>query len=130
MFDANVLLKQLSDLGRQLDAEVEKLADLDFHATGKGCDYQRLREEHEDALASAFLEVPGGVEVRKASARLKSVPSRLVAQDASKDWEEAKSRLRTQQAAIKALTTRIEIGRSMLSHEKSMLALNWNPETP
>lgn len=128
MFNADILLEQLAALGRQLDTEVTELGRLDMLATGKGCDYQRLREEHEDNLADAFLHADGGVEAKKMSARLKCVPSRLLAQDAAKDWEEEKARLRTQQAAIKALTTRIEIGRSLLSTEKTRMDLDRLPE--
>lgn len=128
MFDPELLLRQLSDLGRQLDAEVDKLATLDMEATGKGCEYQFLREAHEDRIAEAFLEAEGPVDARKMGARLKAVPSRLIAQEAYLEAEKAKSRLRTQQAAIKALHTRIEIGRSLLSHEKAKLALDYYPE--
>lgn len=128
MFDADTLLAQLAELGRQLDREVEKLGEYDMIATGLGCEYQRLREEHEDALADAFLRSDGSVEAKKMLARLKCVPSRLIAQDANVDWEKAKSRLRTQQAAIKAIGSRIEIGRSLLSAEKVRLDLDRLPE--
>jgi hypothetical protein len=125
MFDAETLLRQLSELGRQLDREVDKLGELDMRATGLGCEYQRLREEHEDALATAFLGLAdGGVEAKKMAARLKCVPARLVAQEANREWEEARSRLRTQQAAVRALGARIEIGRSLLSHSKMQMTLD------
>ena len=128
MFEAEVLLRQLSDLGRQLDQEVSKLGELDMLATGLGCEYQRLREETEDAFATAFLGLSeGGVEAKKLAARLKVVPARLVSQDAYKDWEEAKSRLRTQTAAISALNRRIDIGRSLLSTEKTRMDLDRLP---
>src|ERR1700722_9408256 len=124
MMDATTLLSQLAELGRQLDREVEKLGELDLLAPGLGCGYQVLREEHEDDCADSFLGMrEGGVEAKKMAARLKCVPSRLIAQDASLEWEKAKSRLRTQQAAVRALTTRIEIGRSLLSHEKALMGL-------
>jgi hypothetical protein len=129
MFDAETLLRQLSELGRQLDEQVNKLGELDLLATGLGCEYQRLREEHEDQFAATFLEptTVGGVEAKKMTARLKCVPARLIAQEANKDWEEAKSRLRTQQAAVRALGARIEIGRSLLSHEKTRMDLDRLP---
>ena len=124
MFDANTLLAQLAELGRQLDKEVDELGRLDLIATGHGCEYNRLREETEDCFAEAFLNSEGGVEARKMSARLKSVPARLTAQDESKEWEFAKSRVRTQQEAIRALHRRIEIGRSLLSTEKTRMDLD------
>lgn len=123
MFDAEVLLAQLAELGRQLDQETEKLGELDALATGHGCAYQRRREEYEDDLAEAFLSAQGSVEVRKNEARVKCLPSRILVQDAADDWEKAKGRVRTQQAAIKALTVRIDIGRSLLSHEKALIGL-------
>jgi hypothetical protein len=128
VFDADTLLRQLAELGRQLDAETSMLGDLDMISTGLSCEYNRLREEFEDALAEVFLRTDGSVEAKKMTARLKCVPSRLVAQDAALEWEQAKSRLRTQQAAIKALTVRIEIGRSLLSMEKTRMDLDRLPE--
>jgi hypothetical protein len=128
MFETNVLLTQLAELGRELDKQVDKLGDLDMIATGLGCHYQVLREAYEDAVADAFLKAPtGGVEAKKMEARLKCVPSRLVAQEANLEWEKSKSRVRTQQAAIKALHTRIEIGRSLLSTEKARMDLDRMP---
>ena len=122
--DATTLLQQLAELGRQLDKEVDRMGELDMLATGLGCEYQRLREEHEDSCAETFLGLAdGGVEAKKMAARLKCIPSRIIAQDANLQWEQAKSRLRTQQAAVRAITTRIEIGRSLLSHEKALMGL-------
>jgi hypothetical protein len=128
MFETNVLLTQLAELGRELDKQVDKLGDLDMIATGLGCHYQALREAYEDAVADAFLKAPtGGVEAKKMEARLKCVPSRLVAQEANLEWEKAKSRVRTQQAVIKVLHTRVEIGRSLLSTEKTRMDIDRLP---
>ena len=128
MFETQVLLQQLSELGRQLDHEVDTLGDLDMIATGLGCHYQALRESYEDDIADHFLRAAdGGVEAKKLAARLKCVPARLVAQEAYLEWEKSKSRVRTQQAAIKALHTRIEIGRSLLSTEKTRMDLDRLP---
>ena len=124
VFDANTLLSQLAALGRELDEQVDELGRLDLIATGNGCEYSRLREDTEDVFAEAFLNAEGGVEARKMSARLKSVPARLLAQDANKEWEFSKSRVRTQQEMIRALHRRIEIGRSLLSTEKTRMDLD------
>jgi hypothetical protein len=131
MFEANVLLQQLSELGRLLDVETEELGDLDMIATGLGCHYSKLREAYEDTVAENFLQASSesGVEAKKMAARLKSVPARLVAQEANLEWEKAKSKVRSQQAKIKAITTRIEIGRSLLSHEKTRMDLDRLPHT-
>lgn len=127
MFDTDVLLGQLAALGGELDAAVVELGTLDMLATGHGCLYNQLREEHEDNLANAFLDADGSVEVRKNIARVKCVPSRLIAQQQAKEWEEAKSRVRTQQEAIRALHRRVEIGRSLLSTEKTRMDLDRLP---
>lgn len=128
MFETETLLRQLSELGRELDKQVDKLGDLDMIATGLGCHYQALRESHEDNVAEQFLGLAAGsIEAKKMSARLKCVPSRLVAQEANLEWEKAKSRVRTQQAAVKAIHTRIEIGRSLLSTEKTRMDLDRLP---
>lgn len=128
MFDADVLLRQLSELGLRLDAEVEKLGELDVLATGLGCRYQALREHYEDEVANAFLKSDGSVEQKKMLARLKTIDARLTAQDAALAWENAKADLRTQQAAVRALHTRIDVGRSLLSTEKARLELDRLPE--
>lgn len=124
MFDPEVLLQQLANLGQELDAAVDELGTLDMLATGHGCRFNELREEHEDNIANAFLDADGSVEVRKNTARIKCVPSRLFAQDQQREWEEAKSRVRTQQEAIRALHRRVEIGRSLLSTEKTRMDLD------
>lgn len=124
VFDANLLLRQLSELGKQLDEQVEKLGELDFIATGKYCEAARIKEEYEDALAKVFLVSEGSVETRKATARLKCVPSRLMAQDAMKDAKEAEAHVRNQQAAVRALQSRIDIGRSLLSSEKARMQMD------
>ncbi len=128
MFDADTLLRQLAELGRHLDREVEALGELDMLATGLGCEAGRLKEEADDVAAEAFLHAEGSVEMKKMMARLKAVPARLTAQDAHLEWEKAKSRVRTQQAAIRVLHTRVEIGRSLLSAEKARMDLDRMPE--
>jgi len=122
--DGDVLAKQLGDLGRQLDNATEELAKLDILATGAGIETARLKEEYEDAFAVAFRDATGAVEARKVTARLDCVPQRMKAQDASADWERAKAKVRNQQAIVRAINSRIDIGRSLLSREKSLAALS------
>lgn len=122
-YDAEVLSRQLSQLGRDLDTEVKILGELDDAAVEAEGEYRKLDEEHGDRVAQEFINAEGAVEMRKMKARLKAVPARLLAEEAWLDWNRAKAKLRTQQASIQALHRRIEIGRSMLSREKALISL-------
>jgi hypothetical protein len=122
-FDAEILVSNLSALGRDLDREVRYLGVLDEKAVDAEGEYRRLDEEHQDRVAEEFLKLDGSVESRKMQARLKAKPARLTAEDAWLEWKRAAAKLRTQQASIQALHRRVEIGRSMLSREKSLLSL-------
>jgi hypothetical protein len=128
-FDAEILVNQLAQLGRDLSAEVAVLGTLEDLAVENEGRYRKLDEEHEDAVATAFLAAEGSAEVRRNAARLKAVPSRLFAEDAWMEWKRACAKLRTQQANIQALHRRVEIGRSMLSREKALLSLSGVGET-
>lgn len=129
-FDAETLVRQLAALGRELAAEVAELGRLDEEAVDTEGEYRRLTEEHEDLLAQALLaSMQSNVEARRAEARVKCVPSRLMAQDAWLEWNRAKARLRTQQAHLNVLHRRVEIGRSLLSREKALISLAGVGET-
>lgn len=121
--DGETLATQLAQLGRQLDDATAKLADLDILATAKGIDAAKLKEDHEDALAEAFRDAEGSVEVRKAEARLLCAVARKIAQQAAADAEMAKAQVRAQQAMVRAINARIDIGRSLLSREKTLAAV-------
>lgn len=121
--EAQILLNQLGELGKTLDRETSKLGELDLLATAKGVEYQHIREAYEDDVASAFMAADGSVEAKKNEARLKCVAARLLMQEVSAEWEHLKSKVRTQQAIVRAVNTRIDIGRSLLSHEKAMMTL-------
>jgi hypothetical protein len=122
--DANILADQLSQLGRDLDSEVKTLGRLEEVGVDAECDYRCLVEEYEDRMAENFLAVAGNVKERESAARLKSTPSRLVRDDGYREWKHAQARVRTQQASISALGRRIDIGRSLLSREKSLMELD------
>lgn len=128
-WEAETLVRQLSALGRDLDSEVGVLGELDMTSVEAEGEFRRLDEEHGDTFAQEFLHAEGTVDTRKNIARLKAVPARLIAQDAWLDWNRAKSKLRTQQASIAAMHRRIEIGRSMLSREKTLLSISGTGET-
>jgi hypothetical protein len=120
--DGEILARQLGDLGRQLDEATVKLAELDVLATGAAIEAARLKEEYEDRLAEGFLNASGSnADARKAEARLKASAARMVAQEASADAERARSAVRNQQQNIRTLSARIEVGRSLLSREKTLI---------
>lgn len=125
-WDAQLLVDQLSALGRDLDREVKILGQLDEEAVNAEGKFRTLDADHGDRVASEFLKADGAVETRKMHARLKAVPARLLADDAWLEWNHAKARLRTQQASIQALHRRVEIGRSMLSREKALIGLTYS----
>lgn len=123
-FEANILVENLGQLGRDLDSYVATLGELDERAVDLEGTYRFLDEEYNDRFAEEFLNLQGSVEQRKMQARLKAKPARLIAGDAWLEWNKARAKLRTHQASISALHRRIEIGRSMLSREKTLMELD------
>jgi hypothetical protein len=121
--DANLLADNLAALGRDLDKEVHFLSILEEKSVTLEGTYRRLVEEYEDALARAFIDSDGSVDLRKNKARLLCIEARLAANEALTEWNHAKSTIRMQQASLQALHRRVEIGRSLLSREKSLIAL-------
>jgi hypothetical protein len=122
-YDANVLVEQLRALGRDLDHEVVQLGKFEEECVDFEWDYRRLDNEWNDRMDEAFIVASGSVEQRKAEARIKAVPARLLKEDAYREWQHAKARVRTQQASLNALHRRVEIGRSLLSREKTLMDL-------
>jgi hypothetical protein len=122
-FDAELLARQLSQLGRDLQDEIKFLGSLEEATADSEGFYHSLREKHEDCLARAYLDAQGSVDTRKAEARLACIPSRQEMETAALDWNRMKGRLNTQRANLQALHRRVEIGRSLLSREKSLIAL-------
>lgn len=127
-WDAEVLARQLAQLGRDLDDEVRHLGELDMRCVEAEGEFRRLDDEHGDRVAQEFLNAEGAVETRKMIARLKAVPARLDAGEAWLEWNKYRAQLRTQQASIQALHRRVEIGRSMLSREKALISLTGTGE--
>jgi hypothetical protein len=123
-YDAEILARQLGELGRDLQDEITELGRLEEAAVDAEAQYRRLQDEHEDAIASAFLAASGSnAEARKAEARLACQESRAAADRAWKDWSLLRGQLRTQQASLQAMHRRVEIGRSLLSREKALISL-------
>lgn len=124
--DMNLLSRQLSQLGRDLEAEMILLRENDEAATEAEGIYCKLEAIYKDDLARSFLNGNGSVDARNAQARLDNIGSRQRMEDAKLEWERKRGIVRYRQASIKALTTRIDIGRSLLSREKSLAALEWS----
>src|SRR6266567_1230225 len=123
MFDAEVLMEQLAQLGRDLDKEVGRLGLLEHSCVNAEATYRHTQNNYQKALDEAFLSVKGTVEDRKAQSRLKAEVPQLDMEDAWREWQITKADVRIQQASIQALHRRIEIGRSMLSREKALMSL-------
>jgi hypothetical protein len=122
-FDAEILARQLGNLGRDLQGEVIHLGELEEEAVDAEGAYRRLEREHEIETARALLAADGSMELRKAQARLKCEAAEVLAEEASLDWARTKARVRTQNANLSAIGKRIEIGRSLLSREKALISL-------
>lgn len=98
LLSPNDVVRQLSSLGRELDAAVTMLKDAEVEAVQK--------RHHADMVESrAFLAAEGSMELRKHAARV----------EADKQEEEAlvaEAVVRHMRTHIRAIDTRIEIGRS------------------
>jgi hypothetical protein len=122
-FDAETLANQLAALGRDLQSEVIILGGLEEYSVDCEGEYRRLETEYEDQLDRALLAAEGTMELRKAAARIKCSPAKIIMLDAGLDWSRAKGKIRTQNANLTALRSRIDIGRSLLSRERALLSL-------
>lgn len=103
----NAVVLQLSELGRELDAVVATLRDVEVDAVQK-------RHAANLAESRAYLAADGPVEQRKHTARLA----------AGKEEGEAlvvEATLRYLRAKVKAIDTRIDVGRSLGAAVRSEL---------
>ena len=93
------IARHLSELGRQLDVTVEMLRDADLDAAQK-------RSAADTAESKAFVDAEGPMDIRRHLARLEA---------SSKEYDAvvAEALVRHLKARIKALETRIDVGRSM-----------------
>ena len=124
--EASLLADQLGKLGRDLDSETHLLSVFEDQAVTLEGKYNRLKETHEDNLARVCLATEGSVDTKKNTARLACTGSREAMLDAQDEWNKARSLIRMQVANISALKARIEIGRSLLSHERALLSLSYS----
>lgn len=122
-YDAETLVRQLGQLGRDLDEEVSHLGELEEEAANAEGHFRKLESAYDDCIDRAFLDAQGNVDMRKAQSRLTCTEERTVKQEANIEWNKAKGRVFTQNANLNAIRTRIDIGRSLLSREKALLSL-------
>lgn len=96
--NSNQVAQQLLDLARQLDAAVKELSRVDEQSVA-------ARRDFEVAFAHAFITAEGSMDMKKQRAVLATADKKYAA-------ELADQRVRSQREAIRAIGTRIEVGRS------------------
>lgn len=110
------IIRQLGQLGRDLDTEIGRLAEYEAMAVEAEGEFRR-------AYAEAFKDATGTLEDRKQQAILAT----------AKEWREwglAAAVVRRQRESIKALHARVDIGRTMASREKALAALAGRDDAP
>jgi outer membrane protein TolC len=98
----------LANLARELAPAVNKLRELDETRVQAEADFK-------SAFARAFREASGSVEDRKQQAWLE-------ADKLWRIWSLAESAVKMQQAHIKALHARVDVGRSIFSAQRAEMA--------
>jgi hypothetical protein len=101
----NDVVKQLAQLGRDLDLKQEEIRLLDEAAV-------RARARYEVTFARNFLKAEGNLDVRKYTATIETAELKL-------DAEIADQVLRAARESIKVLRDLLDIGRSLNSAIKS-----------
>lgn len=113
---ASEVAHHLLELSRELDKQTRALAELDRIAVGR-------RGTYEMVFARAFLDAEGSVDARKQT-------TRIACQDVWLDAELADAEVRAAKSAIRALETRIDVGRSYGTALRSEIALGSMGDTP
>src|SRR5690242_20701694 len=107
--EANQVVLQLAELSRMLDAAVNDLGDADLAAV-------HARHAYVKGFAKAFLQADGAMDVRK----------QLAVTATSDEWLEAEvadAAVRALRERIKALHTRIDVGRSLGAAYRAEISL-------
>ena len=107
--NGEMVIRQLGTLGRDLEIEIAKLAELEEIAVEAEGDYRKQ-------FAISYRNATGTLEDRKQWATFDN--------DALwRTWGKAAAAVRRQRESLKALYARIDIGRTMASREKALAAL-------
>ena len=107
--DGEVVIRQLGQLGRDLETEIAVLAGLEEIAVEAEGDYRR-------DFAISYRNATGTMEDRKQWATFET-------EVLWRTWGKASAAVRRQRESLKALYARIDIGRTMASREKALAAL-------
>lgn len=102
-------IHHLMDLSRTLDHAVEDLRRLEEISVDAESDYKL-------AWARAYQEAVGSVEARKAAAT-------IACDSLFRTWRKAEAAVGAQKAHIRALHTRIDVGRTIQATARSEMAL-------
>jgi len=105
MSELEQTFQELKAISRELAAAVVELRRLDEIRVGTEGDFKA-------AFARAFRDTPGSAEMRKQTAWLEC-------EKQWRTWSLAESVTKVQQAHIRALHTRVEVGRSIFSAQKA-----------
>lgn len=107
--DGETIIRQLAQLGRDLDVEVGRYGDLELLAVDAEGDFRK-------AYAEKHAAAEGNLEDRKQAA--------VAATDAEwRTWGKALAAVKRQRESLRALHARIDIGRTMASREKALAEL-------
>jgi hypothetical protein len=109
LLSANQVVRQLSELGRELDTIVKMLRDVEVDAVEK-------RHAADMAESRAFVAAEGSVDLRKHLAR-------LAADKQEYDAIVAEALARHLKTRIRAMETRIDIGRSLGAAVRAELSM-------
>jgi hypothetical protein len=123
-YEAETLARQLAALGRDMEAEVEVLGELEEASANAEGKFRMLETLYDDCIDKAFLDASGNVDARKAQARLACAAERTLKQEANTEWSKARGRVFTQQASLRALHARCDIGRSLLARDRSLMSIS------
>lgn len=100
------VLRNLGELSRSLDDAIMRMADLELAAVEAEGVYKVAR-------ARAFLSAEGSVQAREAQA--------IIATEAERaEYEQAAALVRVQRESIRALHTRIDVGRTIQATERAL----------
>jgi hypothetical protein len=122
-FEAEVLARQLGQLGKDLDTGTALLGSLEQLCTEAEGNYRIMVNEHQKALDRAYLVATGTVDDRKAQARLRAEPQQDTLEETWRHWQGARNAVHLQEKSLSALARRIDIGRSLLSREKALMSI-------
>jgi hypothetical protein len=123
-YQAETLVRQLAQLGRDLQDGVSLLGEYEEEAVAAEGRYRAREYAYNEKMDREFLGAQGSVETRKAAARIATGSYWADSQEAYLEWGRAKAGVRVQNASLTAIRTRIDIGRSLLSREKALLSLS------